>query len=261
MPASRFLRLAAALPLVASFSGCVSSDVRRAPVNTPPALALALPGRPAGALLATVETVIVYDGPGSWKRRAFWDEYVVTVKNSGPTPASILDATLVDAQNQWIQPGSNWKDLERQSADWWKRNATANNLVLGAGMTVLAGTMGASAVAMFAAAIVGSGPVLGIAAGAALVSLGTAHVFTSHSDDNERFITSEFNRRRIHFPCLVPGKSATSGSFFFRITPSPKQLLVHVEVAGRNQVAVVELASLHGLHRKSAAAISPTPKP
>lgn len=254
MPASRLLRLAVALLLAATFSGCASSNVRIASAHTPPAVSLALSGRPSSALQAIVETVIIYDGPGSWKRRAFWDEYVVTVKNTGPTPASILGATLVDAQNQWIQSGSDWKDLERQSADWWKRNATANNLALGAGMTVLAGTVGASAIAMFAAAIVGSGPVLGIAAGAALVSLGTAHLVTTQIDDAEQFIASEFDRRRIRYPHAVAAKSATSGSFFFRITPSPQQLFVHLDVAGRKQVAVVDLPALNGLHRKRAAA-------
>lgn len=254
MHASRLLRLALALLLAATFSGCASSSVRRASANTPPAVSLALSGRPSGALQATVETVIVYDGPGSWKRRAFWDEYVVTVMNSGPTRASILDAILVDAQNQMVRSGSNWKGLERQSADWWKRNATANNLALGAGMTVLAGTAGASAIAMFAAALVGSGPVLGIAAGAALVSLGAAHLLTSQIDDAEKFIASEFDRRRIPFQHPVAAKSATSGSFFFRITPSPQRLIVHLDVAGRKQIAIVDLPALNGLHRKRAAA-------
>ncbi len=259
MPVSRLLPLTVALLLVATFSGCASSSVRRASANTPPAVSLALSGRPSGALQAIVETVIVCDGPGSWKRRAFWDEYVVTVKNSGPTPASILGASLVDAQNQWIASGSNWKDLERQSADWWRRHATANNLALGAGLTVVAGTLGASAIGMFAAAIVGSGPVLGIAAGAALVSLGTAHLLTSQAEDAEKFIASEFDRRRLPFQHPVAAGSATCGSFFFRITPSPQRLIVHLDVAGRNQVAVVDLPSLHRLHRKPAATAPASP--
>src|SRR3954470_11695952 len=77
-------------------TGCLTCGYRLSDKNALPAVALNLPSSPAIAPpnspsesastalssgAASLSSVIVYEGPGSWKKAAFWDEYVVTVTN------------------------------------------------------------------------------------------------------------------------------------------------------------------------------------
>src|SRR6185436_17906008 len=114
-----FALLAAAL----ACTGCVSSKYKLAkPADTLPAVALNLTSTPApgkadapSPVEATLNTVLVFQGPGSWKREAYWDEYIVTLANRGPAPFNIESATLTDFQGQAVTPGDNPWDLEKQS--------------------------------------------------------------------------------------------------------------------------------------------------
>src|SRR4051812_11085465 len=114
------------LPLIAlGLGGCVSTKYKMAkPQATPPAVTLNLGNTPAAAdapapaLAATLHTVIVYQGPGSWKREAYWDEYVVTVVNRSDKPVTIESASLTDFQGQTSAPGDNPWALENQSHDY-----------------------------------------------------------------------------------------------------------------------------------------------
>jgi hypothetical protein len=246
----RTARIPAALILLAASPGCVQSNVQRASARTPPAVVLGLPGAPASPVAAELETVIVYEGPGSWKRRAFWDEYIVIVTHTGPTPLQLTDATLVGESGAPIKPGNDWEETERQSADWWRRNATAGNLALGAGAIVIGAAAGTSVIAMAAAVLAGSNPILGIAAGVALVSAGAAHLLVVPSEESQRFIADEFDRRRIKFPVKLGSADTFRGSLFFRVTPSPRKLLLHFDSRGPKRIVSIELAPLQGLHRR-----------
>ena len=72
---ARFLRAnatALAIILVSlATSGCVTRSYKLADKNMAPAVALNLESAPAPAE-AVVRNVIVYRGPGSWKREAYW---------------------------------------------------------------------------------------------------------------------------------------------------------------------------------------------
>jgi len=78
------------------FPGCVSSGYRAARKDTPAPQVLNV-GFPPGRFDATLISVITYNGPGSWKRNAFWDEYVVTIRNTGSDPMTIGAAGLTDS--------------------------------------------------------------------------------------------------------------------------------------------------------------------
>jgi hypothetical protein len=83
-----------------------------------------------------VKAVIVYKGPGSWKKEACWDEYVVTVSNRGGDPLVLTDASLHPNEGEPTKPGDNPWQLEKIGRSWWKTNAgrqTGTYLLLGGG--------------------------------------------------------------------------------------------------------------------------------
>lgn len=236
-------------------AGCVSPKYQKAPRSTPPPVSLRLPATPSTSLQAEVETVIVHDGPGSWKRRAFWDEYVLTLVNAGPEPVRVLSAILDSGTGQLLLPGDDWETLERDSADWWKRNATPEDFVLGAGMTALAAGGGASLLLLTLAMGVGAAPLAGVALGGLVVSGGSLMLLEAPSRHAKDTIAAEFARRRLELPQTIAPGDAVCGSAFFRITPSPRQLILRCERAGRVERVTIGLAVLSGLHRKPGRAV------
>lgn len=234
--------------------GCVTSNVQKAASDTPPAMALNLPGDPDRPLQAQLDCVIVFDGPGSWKRRAYWDEYVLSFTNVGPSRIVLLHTQLVDAHDAKLWPGTDWKELERQSADWFKRHATVENVALGTGLAAAGTAFGASTAIGYIAALGGAAPLLGIAVGGILVSGGVLYLLTRPTEDSEKEIAAEFDRRRLSFPVVVRPHETAQGSAFFRLTPSPQRLILGYEVDGSVAHVTIDLAALQGLHRKPAAA-------
>ena len=103
----------AGIGLLAS-TGCVSSKYKEAKKDTPPPHLLNVPFPPA-SLEATLNTLVTYNGPGSWKRNAFWDEYVVTCHNPGRAPLTVSAATLTDFADASRSPGSKPWALEKES--------------------------------------------------------------------------------------------------------------------------------------------------
>src|SRR5512141_1447697 len=91
--------LAVLLGSLLGLSGCTSPKYKAAAKGTPPPVLLNLPSTEP-PLEALVHTVIVYRGPGSWKRDAYWDEYVVTIANRGTALVKIDTAWLTDFQGQ-----------------------------------------------------------------------------------------------------------------------------------------------------------------
>jgi hypothetical protein len=77
--------------------GCVATKYKLAKKGAPPPQLLSVDFPPAPPLQPTLSTVISYRGPGTWKREALWDEYVVTLENRGDQPVTVDSATLADA--------------------------------------------------------------------------------------------------------------------------------------------------------------------
>jgi hypothetical protein len=252
-PSLRSCAAAAALGAAAlALGGCVTRGYQLAPKNTPALVALHLEATqpPVGA---AVHQVIVYQGPGSWKREAYWDEYVVSVANRGPAPLMIDCAVLHDQQGAPIDPGVDPWVLERLSKKWWETNGarqTGTYVVLGAGTVVGAGVAMASAYSAFWGASVSAGASAAGTIGAAtaitlpLVAVGTvvANVHSKHK------VEAEFTRRRLALPLTLAPGQMVQGSLFFRITPGPQRLALHGRAADQPCDVTVSPAPLAGLH-------------
>jgi hypothetical protein len=218
---------------------------------------------PPGPLEATLNTLIVSGGPGSWKKEAFWDEYVATFRNSGDQPLQVGSVVLVDATGVPRYTGDDpWK-LERESKTLERRYRDA-------GMTVV--RIAAPRVLLTAAepsAVASAG--IG-AAGAATAATATAVALPVYGATvlginmhNKKAIKTEFDRRRLSLPLvLAPGETRT-GSLFFPLVPNPRSLIVSWSSEPEDSVSraseVLPLDFLRGLHVRGAPAKGAAPNP
>lgn len=242
-------------------TGCVSTKYKMAPKNTPPPIALNL-ATVQPPVATALHTVIVYKGPGSWKKEAYWDEYVVSITNQGPAPLTVGSATLVDALGTGQTCGSNPWELEKLSREnLQKFEHYSRKIIIGAGLTVgwvasggvvVAATWaGDAALATVASAVVVALPVW---------ALGTGVRFLVARSS----VTDEFNRRRIATPLeLKPGETK-HGSLFFPISPGPQRLVLSCRTNDVTQLVTLDLTPLAGLHflkQPTGAAPASTAKP
>jgi hypothetical protein len=246
-------------------TGCVSSKYKLVRPDEaaprPPALEIAATGPVASA---TLHTVVVFHGPGSWKQDAYWDEYVVTVSATGAADFLLDRVELVDAAGVVTPAGHDAWKVEAASRERLKvARHTGRDILLGAG----AGAAWLGSMALFAsnlticggvanttAATVGATGVVAIPA----IALGSG-VRTLVARGR---IAKEFNRRRIALPSPIPAGAARTGSFFFPVTPAPGQLrLCARDLAGARHELVLDLAPLSRLHLGPARHDPATPEP
>lgn len=197
-----------------------------------------------------VKHVIVFHGPGSWKRDARWDEYVVELQNSGAAPLAIDSAELIDVLGQPQSPGTDPWALEQLSyTNWDKYGKTGLKLLAGAGVVVLyAGA--ATAVALGSAlgggaASGGAVAMLNVIPIAAVIDIA---VVAGMNHANKQKVVEEFTRRRMDLPVEIASGAARSGSWFFPMTPAPKELIVRAHRGTEKfelHLPLPELAKLH----------------
>ena len=252
--------VASALGLViaAALTGCVTRGYKMAPKSTPPVTALNLSAAQP-SVDATLQTVIVYKGPGSWKREAYWDEYVLSIANRGTVPLTFASAALHPAEGEPVAPGDNPWALEKLSKKWWQTNAARQGgtyLALGAGATV----GGAAVVATFWSTSAGAVTV-GTVGATAFLAMPVVAVGTMYANvHNKHKVAAEFARRRLVLPVTIAPGGTVQGSLFFRVTPAPRQLVLSGRSGDETRDLLFDLSPLAGLHLKApAGAASATP--
>jgi hypothetical protein len=191
-----------------------------------------------------LHTVIVYKGSGSWKQKAYWDEYIITITNRGELPLAIESATFVDFQDKHNTAGSDPWELEKQSKTWWqniKSTEAARLAKLGAGYVASVGVLmvGYELSSLGIAAVVATGF---IALPVYTVMSVVANISGRHK------IKEEFNRRRLALPAIVPAGQVVQRSLFFPITPGPKRLILQCQVGEEARDVEFDLSPLAGLH-------------
>jgi hypothetical protein len=228
-------------------NGCVTSKkYRPAKQDTPPAVPLNLAAE-SPALALRLATVIVCDGPGSWKQRALWDEYVVSLANRGAEPLVLESAALVDLLGAEQVPGAYpWK-LEQVSEGNWGKYGPVGQFVFGAG--AFAGMVELSAIGYGLAGGVASGVFFAMPA-FLVVDFAVVGVMNHR---NKAKVQAEFERRRLKLPLTLAPGGAAEGSLFFPLVPAPQRLIVRGQANGASMEIVLELLPLAGLHCKPAA--------
>jgi hypothetical protein len=229
-------------------SGCVSPKYKRADKGMPPAKALDVKFPPA-LLEALLYTEISDGAPGSWKREAFWDEYVVTIHNAGNQALEITSATLTDYADAPQLAGDNPWALEKDSKTLAKRYQDAG--IAFARMAAPRVIVGAAEPGVVASAGVGSA---GAAAAATITAVALpvygATVFGINMH-NKKDIHKEFDRRRLPLPLTLAPDETRTGSFFFPTIPNPHALTLHWSGSPGDGDTALRLDFLEGLHVKA----------
>lgn len=244
--------LAIALPLL---SGCVSDKYVSygGSVSPPTPFAAELGGDPVSARL---DFAIIYHGPGMWKKEAFWDEFQFTFTNRSDRPVTLATVLVVDRQGNQLPPGADPWVLERASSDLRRRyeNAGVNFALNTLGYAALTyGAVGAGMITGAAITSTWGGLAAGAVVGAAVVPV-TAIVVVAKNSKQRRIVEAEFQRRRLPLPLeLAPGASRT-GSLFFPMSVSPRELIVHWSRDGAAGTTTLPTPQLRGLHEAEASA-------
>ena len=248
---SAFLTTAIVALVLSCQCGCVASKYKLAKKDTPPVQLLNIAFPPSPPLQSTLATLISYGGPGSWKREALWDEYVVTLENQGERPLTIDSATLADSAGTPYVAGSDPWALEKQSKKLEKQYRDHGEaFIRAAGPGVVIVGVGAAT----ASAAAAGGPAL-ISAGAAGAALATVFVLPVYyltvlgiNHHNKKAVMTEFKRRRLPLPLtLAPGETRT-GSLFYPMVRSPASLTLYWSNELGSATAVLPLEFLHALH-------------
>lgn len=255
---SRFTPLVAAL-LSSSLllTGCVSNKYKAASAlgAQPQLMSINLGGEPVRSRL---DAVIIYQGPGSWKKSAYWDELLVTFTNDTAEPVTLTASSLVDYAGTIVSAGVDPWQLEKASRSQRDRyNQAGINFALNT-LGYAAFTYGAAGAGMMVGAAMTStwgGLAAGATVGLAAVPV-TAIVVYAKNQKHKRQIEAEFSRRRIAMPiALAPGESR-NGSLFFPMTVSPSSLRLEWAKGGDRGSSTLPLPMLAGMHRQESAASS-----
>lgn len=252
---------AIAAALLCCQGGCVATKYKLAKKNTPPVQVVDVAFPPSAPLQPSLAAVIIYGGPGSWKREALWDEYVVTLQNSGEQSVTIDSATLTDSDGIVIATGVDPWVLEKQSKTLEKQyRASGRAFVRTAGPGVLIVGAGAAALAATTTSVFVSAAAVGAAA-ATIVVLPVYYITVwGINHHNKKAIMVEFTRRRLPLPLtLAPGETRT-GSLFYPMVRAPRSLELHWSSESGSGHAALPLDFLHELHVPAVPASASTHK-
>ena len=245
----RALGLAAAA--VVALSGCAGTRKldKPLPVQDTGAVAYAADDRVA----ATIDAVIVRDGPGSWVKNAEWDEYLLRVRATSREPVEIVGVVVVDSLGTPLKPQGSRSALVDASERTAKRYKDSG-IEVHAGLR--AGTLlGASAVAAGAGLATGYAAAAAYSAAAATAAVGmlamapVLAVAGAVRGVQNHNVDEEIKRRRTPLPLSLAAEEERRVDTFFPFAPAPERVEVkYRDASGEHVLAIDTRAALAGLH-------------
>jgi hypothetical protein len=199
----------AIVSIALALSGCVATKYRMMPKGPAPPVPLGLTTAQPPVELE-LRTLIVYDGPGSWKRQALWDEYVVALHNRGEEPLTIVDAALVDFAGASSAPDADPWALAKESQTSEQRYQRAGVAFARSAMP-RAFITGASAATGAASGFLSAA--VAVVATASVVALPVYYaVVWKMNRSNKAAVMAEFTRRRLVLPLTLAASETRTGS-------------------------------------------------
>lgn len=237
-------------------SGCGGTKVLKEPqpVQTTRPLATVSDQR----VSATLDWVIVRDGPGTWAKNADWDEYLMRVSNASDQPIQVISMTVINSLDTRVESQPGRKQLvkgSKQTARQYKKSGINVKAGQGAGGMLVAGAavtavgIGAGTVAAvygsFGAAAGGAG-----AAASGLLLLGPAlAVGGIVRGVRNSAVNKQIEQRQTTLPLEVAASGELALDVFFPLAPSPRMIEVaYTDAKGKNSLIVDTSVALHGLH-------------
>lgn len=222
----------------------------------------------AGGGEFTLTGLIAYDGPGAWKKHAYWDEYQVKFVNHGAESVELTALTLGDVLGREITAGNDPWVLEKAGQEQLAflksqkidlspgkialvPQSPPKPVVYTAGSVIAGTAVSAGAVSLFylpAAGVAVGGLIF--AAPVAIAVYSPAFLINKWSVDpkNRALVLAEFDRRRLKLPATIGPGAMVAGSVFFPLTPGPERLVLHGRRGAEAVEAAVVLLGLDGLH-------------
>ena len=209
---------------------------------------------------ATLDWVIVRDGPGTWARNADWDEYLLRVGNRSGEPIKVTQLTVVDSLDARIESQSGRKQLVKSSkktARRYKESGIKVKAGRGAGTMLVAGAavtaIGVVSVVAVAMRTIFSGATTAGSAGAAvsgLLLLGPAlAVGGIVRGVNNSKVNNQIELRQTKLPLEIPAGEELGLNVFFPLAPSPKIVeLIYIDATGKHSLVIDTSTALDGLH-------------
>lgn len=248
--------VAGALLLLFLLTACAGESRLIRPPAVAPAAEFALRSEAAepDGVAATIQQLIVFNGPGSWIRDADWDEYAIEIRNDSATPLRVTAIGLASAKLLSAHTTSREELVSASLVNLESLKAAGTIVALGA-VAAVGGVAVAGAATAAAYASLGGGSAAGASAAIAvmpvLAIVGTGalvyHVQTGRAADRAA-IDYELERRGLRLPLVVPPHGKAQGSAFFALTPGPRALTITYESAGRVGEMRVDLARFADLH-------------
>lgn len=258
--------------LAVAISACAGSTVLGEPKSLELQHPLAVEAD--SSIAATLDWVVVKDGPGTWASNAFWDEYRLRLVNHSDVSVSLsqiqvvdsLAATHVITSDRRILVDSSERTQERyrdQELDVAPGAVSAGMLAAGVAGSAVAITAASYAAASGTASALGVST--GVGASPAVVTMAyVAPVLIVgsilHVRNNAR-VDDEINSRQTTFPVeLGPGESNDIVAFF-PIAPSPQTVRLIYQADDRMRVLEINTTEvLAGLHYRDPNAPSRRPR-
>ena len=208
---------------------------------------------------ATLDWVIVRDGPGTWAKNADWDEYLLRVNNQSEQSIQVTRLLVVDSLGTRIESQPGRKQLVKSSKKTSKRYKKSGVKVkAGMGVAGLIASGAAVTVAGIGVGLATMGPVFGAASAGAgagvavggLLLLGPAlAVGGVVRGVNNSKVNNQIELRQTVLPLEVPAGEALALDVFFPLAPSPKMVeLVYTDATGEHSLVIDTSTALDGLH-------------
>lgn len=246
--------------LATSISACAGSKILSVPKSVELQHPLAVSAN--DSIAATLDWVVIKDGPGTWASNAFWDEYRMRVVNVSDRPFSVSQIQVVDSLDKTHVAIANRDallDASKRTEDRYTEQSLDVQPGAGAaGMTaatVVGSTIAISAATYASAAGTASalGVSTGVGASPAIVSMAyIAPVLIVgsiiHTANNAR-VSEEIERRQTPLPVeLQPGESRDI-QVFFPVAPSPQRVRVIYSDGDSSELLELDTGDvLAGLH-------------
>jgi len=247
---SEFRCMLVAAVMLGVLCGCGGAKLLREPQPLAVQEALATGSDPR--VSASLDWIIVRDGPGTWAKNADWDEYLVTLRNRSSVAVTLTAITVIDSSEFRHPSVASRKKLvqaSRQTARRYKGAGIDVKAGLGGGTLLVAGGLSASVGAgAGAAAVYGSGAAVGATAGA-LVLAPVLVVGGVVREINNSKVNETIEARQTALPLEVAPGSARALDLFFPIAPSPTAIRIdYTDVSAAQTIVLDTRDVLDGLH-------------
>lgn len=236
--------------LVLSLSGCGGAKVLKEP--EPLEITQSLAAASDQRFAATLDWVIVRDGPGSWAKNVDWDEYMIRVRNLNGEPIQLTSINVTDSLGTRVEMGASRKQLvkgTKKTKRRYKNEGLTIKAGAGAGTLVAVGAATAvTAMSVGAAAVYGSAAVAGMAVTGLVLApvLAVGGVF--RGVNNSR-VSDQIEVRQAQFPVTLQNDDEKGLNVFFPLAPSPRKIeLTYVDSQGKYILVIDTETALAGLH-------------